>query len=533
MRKRVGGYVRLSDEDRNKLNKTDESESIQNQKNMLIKYCEENDFELIDIYCDEDYSGAGTYRPDFERLINDCENGKLDIVLCKSQSRFSRDMEVIERYLHNRFMEWNIRFIGIVDNVDTDNKGNKKSRQINGLVNEWYLEDLSENIKKTIRNKKESGQFTGSFAPFGYIRSPEDKHKLIIDEVASEVVKTIFDLYKSGKGYMAIVKYLNEKEIPSPYDYKRQNGSNFKMNRVVGTPRWHTDTIAKILKDETYIGNLVQGKTRHISYKNKKSVRVPKEEWIIVKDTHEPIIDIDTWLIVGARFLGREKPQNSGEIHMFSQKVYCDICGKIFQRNTGRTKTRKLYYLECKSRKQAHIDCDNKKSMRLDSLEELVKNEINNQLELYYNQDTLDNLNAKQNNINMSETYNSKIDTLKNEKNSLEINLEKKNEYYQKLYEDKIDNVISENEFKTLRERYNVDIDKINTRIKCINEEIHLLEQKIMNVENKVNIFEKYKHIEELNKVIIDEFVDVIKIGKYNEETNEREIIIEWDFLKV
>ena len=533
MRKRVGGYVRLSDEDRNKLNKTDESESIQNQKNMLIKYSEENNFELIDIYCDEDYSGVGTYRPDFERLINDCENGKIDIVLCKSQSRFSRDMEVIERYFHNKFMEWNIRFIGIVDNVDTDNKGNKKSRQINGLVNEWYLEDLSENIKKTIRNKKERGEFTGSFAPYGYIRNPQDKHKLIVDTVTSEVVKTIFDLYKNGKGYMAIVKYLNEREIPSPYEYKKQSGSKFKVPNCKGKSHWHTDTIAKILRDETYIGNLVQGKTRHISYKNKKSIRVPKSEWIIVKNTHEPIIDIGAWLIVKARFQGREKPQSSGEIHMFSRKVYCDVCKKIFQRNVGYTKAKKLYYLECKSRKQAHIDCDNKKSIRLDKLEELVKNEINNQLKLYYNPDTLDNLNAKQNNINMSETYNSKIDTFKNEKNSLEINLEKKNEYYQKLYEDKIDNIISENEFKTLRERYNVDIDKINTRIKCINEEIYLLEQKIMNVESKVNIFVKYKHIEELNKVIIDEFIDVIKIGKYNEETNEREIIIEWDFLKV
>ena len=533
MRKRVGGYVRLSDEDRDKKNKTDESESIQNQKQMLIKYCEEKEWELVDIYCDEDYSGAGTYRPDFERLIQDCEKRKIDIVLCKSQSRFSRDMEIIEKYLHNKFLEWNIRFIGIVDNADTDNKGNKKSRQINGLTNEWYLEDLSDNIKKTIRSKKERGEFTGSFAPYGYKRSKKNKHKLIIDKVASEVIKEIFDLYKSGKGYLKIIQHLNAKQIPSPYEYKKQCGSKFKNPNCKVKSHWHTDTIAKILKNETYIGNLVQGKTRHISYKNKKSVAVPKDEWIVVKNTHEAIIDIETWNIVQMRFLGREKPQKSGEIHMLSRKVYCEICGKIFQRNVAYSSKGKIYYLECKSRKQAHIDCDNKKSLRIDQLEELIKNGINNQLELYYNQDTLDNLNAKQNNIDIRVTYNSKIDTLNEEKKNLENNIEKKNEYYQQLYEDKIEKVISESEFQTLRERYNVDIEKNSSRIKLIKEEIELLEQKLMNVESKVNIFEKYRHIDELNKVIIDEFIDTIKIGKYDEETNEREISIEWDFLKV
>lgn len=532
MIKRVGGYVRLSDEDRNKINKTDESESIQNQKNMLIAYCEARNWELVDIYCDEDYSGAGTYRPDFERLIKDCENGLIDIVLCKSQSRFSRDMEVIEKYIHNKFLEWKIRFVGIVDNADTDNKGNKKARQINGLINEWYLDDLSENIRKTIKTKKERGEFTGSFAPYGYIRSPEDKHKLIIDKVASEVVKQIFDLYKQGKGYGAIVKYLNEKEIPSPYEYKKQNGSKFQVPTCKGKPLWYTDTIAKILKDETYIGNLVQGKTRHISYKNKKSVPVPKDEWIIVKNTHEPIIDMETWITVKSRFLGREIPQRSGDIHMFSRKVYCDVCGKVFIRNVGHTKAGKIYYLECKSRRQ-HVYCDSQKAIRVDALEKLVLDEINNQLKLYYNQVTLDNLNAKQKSINMSATYNKRIDTLKNEKNTLELNLEKKNEYYQQIYEDKIDKVISESEFKTLRQRYNVDIEKINTRIECIDEELKILEQKLTTVESKGNIFEKYKRIDELNKVIIDEFIDVIKIGKINEFTNERDITIEWDFLKI
>ena len=214
---RVGIYERLSDEDKDKVNKEDVSESIKNQKNLLISEIEKRpDFVLVDEYSDEDLSGAGTYRPEFERLIRDCENGKIDVVLCKSQSRFSRDMEIVERYINNKFKEWNIRFISLVDNIDTDNKSNKKSIQILGLTNEWYLEDLSDNIKRTIRNKKESGQFTGSFAPYGYLRSEEDKHKLVIDPVASIIVKKIFEMAANGVGLSDITSYLNDNNIKTP-----------------------------------------------------------------------------------------------------------------------------------------------------------------------------------------------------------------------------------------------------------------------------------------------------------------------------
>lgn len=196
---KVAIYLRLSDEDKNKINKLDDSESIKNQRNLLLEEINKHpNYILIGEYCDEDLSGAGTYRPEFERLINDCKKGKIDIVLCKSQSRFSRDMEIIEKYLHNKFIEWNIRFVSLVDHVDTEDKGNKKSRQINGLVNEWYLEDLSENIRKTFDSKRRQGLHVGSFVCYGYKRNPENKNKLIIDEEAAEVVKLIFNLYEQG-----------------------------------------------------------------------------------------------------------------------------------------------------------------------------------------------------------------------------------------------------------------------------------------------------------------------------------------------
>ena len=162
---KVGIYLRLSNEDKNK----DESESIKNQRKILLDYIEKNkDFIYIDEYCDENYSGAGTYRPEFERLIKDCELKKIDIVLCKSQSRFSRDLEIIEKYLNNKFKEWNTRFISLTDNIDTENYGNKKSRQINGLVNEWFLEDTSNNIRSALKAKMKSGEYISPFTVYGY-----------------------------------------------------------------------------------------------------------------------------------------------------------------------------------------------------------------------------------------------------------------------------------------------------------------------------------------------------------------------------
>ena len=329
--KKVGIYCRLSEEDRDKIDINNDSESIQNQKNMLIKYSIDNDWEIVDIYCDEDFSGAGMHRPDFERLIKDCENGKINIVLCKTQSRFSRDMEVIEKYLHNKFLEWKVRFISIVDNADTDDKGNKKSRQINGLINEWYLEDLSENIRKTLKTKRDNGQFVASFAVYGYKKNPEDKHKLIVDDVAAKVVQTIFRLSKEGNGYSKIVKYLNAQGIPNPAEYKKQNGSNWHSSSKKTT--WGIDTIYKILKDQTYTGVLVQGKLQNISYKNKKKMPVPREKWSITPNAHEAIIDIDTWQAVQDRLKERHRVEKrSGELQLFSKKFIVENVGLFFRK---------------------------------------------------------------------------------------------------------------------------------------------------------------------------------------------------------
>lgn len=228
--RRVVLYLRLSKEDIEKPTKEAISESIKNQELMLCEEVKKHpNWRIVGVYCDEDFSGAGTYRPDFEKMIKLCENGEVDIVLCKSQSRFSRDMEIVEKYLHNKFTEWNVRFVSIVDNADTANKGNKKARQINALVNEWFLEDLSDNIKATFRTKWENGECTSSFAKYGFIKDPKNKNHLLIDPIASEIKKQIGNMILIGYGQDKIANILEEKKIPSPYEYKAMNGCKLKL----------------------------------------------------------------------------------------------------------------------------------------------------------------------------------------------------------------------------------------------------------------------------------------------------------------
>ena len=531
MIEKVGVYCRLSDEDRDKINKTDDSDSIVNQRSMCLKYADQNGWNVVDIYSDDDFSGAGTFRPDFERLIKDCESGKINLVLCKSQSRFSRDMGVIEYYLHNKFLEWGVRFVSIVDNADTSIEANKKSRQINGLINEWYLDDLSQNIKKSLRNKREDGLFMGSFAPYGYDRSEEDYHKLVIDPVAAEVVKKIFKMYADGYGYHRICEYLNNNNILPRSVYKKQKGSKFVCSNCdLETVRWNPDTIAQILRNEVYIGNLVQGKTTYVSYKNHKKKSVSASEWCRTPNTHEPIIDMETWNKVQSILGTHYKVTKTGQINYFTKKVYCSCCGKAFMRNVYNVKSEKTgqrAYMQCKGNKKFHI-CDNNKSIRMDKLEEILLNAINDLLDNYYDRNDLKKLyeiRQEQDTDN-----NNSINALVKEKEDLNKKINNNKTYYRNLFEEKVKGVISEDMFQMMSKDYFNEIENMMKRIEIIDKQIDELKVDKKEKKQADDILKKYKHIKKLNKVILDEFIDKVYIGELDKETNTRNIEIEWNF---
>jgi len=339
---RVAIYCRLSKED----DKQGESESIQNQKSMLLSHALKQEWEVVGIYADDDFSGTDNERPEWLKMLAECENGNIDIVLCKTQSRFSRDMGVIEKYIHGKFVEWRIRFVSIVDNADSSNKGNKKARQIMALTNEWYVEEISDNIRAVFKDKMSKGEYIAPFAPYGYKKDEEVKNHLVIDDNTAPVVRQIYAWYLGGYGAQKITKMLNEREIPNPRKYQEAQGNRKTcMYNDNDMALWNNYTVRDILHNQTYCGDTVQHRTEKISYKTSKNRRLPYSEWIIAKDTHVPIITRETYNRVQAIFSTHKRTDKTGQVHILAGKCFCYYCGALLQRNNSKGKNE---YLRCR-----------------------------------------------------------------------------------------------------------------------------------------------------------------------------------------
>jgi DNA invertase Pin-like site-specific DNA recombinase len=524
---KVAIYCRLSDEDRDKRNKTDESESIQNQKSMLVTYAVERGWDLYKIYCDEDYSGVDKKRPEWNELITDAESRKFNIVLCKTQSRFSRDMEMVEKYIHGKFYEWGIRFVSIVDHADTSVDGNKKARQINGLINEWYLEDLSDNIRRTLNHKKQNGEWTGSFAPYGYMRDPNNKNSMVIDEEAAEVVRKIFNMFLSGMGYHLIAKELNRHGILNPTSYKREKGSNYgnrsKSNQTLRATGniWTDNTIYHLLRREEYIGVLCQNKTENISYKNQKRKINPKDKWTRTLNAHEPIIDIEMWERTQTKLAIRAYPsKGSGEKHIFSGKVFCGVCKNTLSKRDAPKDKYDFKYLKCRTYNNSPETCNNAKSIRFDLLEEIIVTQINEKLTEYYNPEKI---------VVEADTEQKVFDKLLKEKESLTSQIEKKNGIIKSLYFDKVERIISSEQFVEFNKTVQDSIDNLNKRIAEIDNRIELKAQNAEKSNNRELLLNKYSQISKLTHRIVDDFIEAVFIGKDIDKETPRKIQIIWN----
>ena len=362
-------YCRLSREDEEK---TIESESIQNQKSLLIQYVKEQQWEVYRVYSDEDYSGIDRSRPAFLQMIRDAKKGAFDAILCKTQSRFTRDMELVERYIHGLFPLWGIRFLAVADHIDTSLQGNKKARQINGLINEWYLEDLSENIRMVLNHKRHLGQHIGGFPLFGYQKDPNEKGRLIVDPIAASIVQEIFRLACEGHSMNRIADVLNQKNIPNPTAYKKEQGLRYINGSQTGAQSlWSRSSVRYILQNEMYLGTMVQGTRRKASYKSNKLLNIPKNEWIRVEGTHEAIISPECFSAVQSLHSMKRKSDGDGNMYPLSGLVKCHGCGQSMQKNSYIYRGVRQNYLRCPNRGDLCAS-----TVRLDDLHALVEEKI-------------------------------------------------------------------------------------------------------------------------------------------------------------
>lgn len=517
---RVAIYCRLSDEDMDKINCLEESESIQNQKNLLTRYSIEKGWEIYKIYCDENYSGLDKDRPDFNRMICDAEAGRFSIILCKHQSRFTRDMELVEKYLHNKFIEWGIRFVTVVDGVDTADKNNKKSRQIGGLVNEWYSEDTSESIKTVVHLKQMQGKFIGPFASYGYTKNPYDKNSLIIDEEAAEIVKKIYRMYLSGNGVKHIADILNQECVPNPTMYKKLKGLKFVNSSAKDNNSYWTDmTVRRILKNEMYIGNMVQHITQKISYKHKKRICLPKRDWIIISNTHQAIIDKSEFEKVQSLFQRRTRSTTSGKVHLFAGKVRCFDCGSMMKKTSNNEKQ----YLYCGAcRKSMKYKQCTRHSIRLDDLEMVVEGRIR----YYILSIDEDSIVAKI----MQQNYADKKNKLFKQRLILLNEIQNRETALKNLYLDKVTCLISESQFIRYNTSFKDEIEQKSKRLSDIEKEINKVNVESNSLEYHKKLVKKYKSFEKINRGMINEMIDYIEIGEKDKNTLEQVIIIHWLF---
>ena len=365
----VAVYLRLSKED----NESIESNSIVNQRELVEQYISsKSDLELVDYYIDDGYSGTNFNRPGFERLLQDMKNKKIKCIIVKDLSRFARNHIEADMYFENIFPVLNIRFISVIENIDSFENPDSMDNLIvpfKNLLNDAYAKDISKKVKSALTAKRLNGEFIGTSATYGYIKNPKDKHKLIIDEEASKHVVQIFNGIIEGKTVSEIANELNKNNILTPAAYKRKNEP--ESNNIETDKRWNAKMINKMLKDRIYVGDLIQGKKKVENYRSHKLITTKKDEWIIIQNNHEPIISKDKFDKVQEIIEKNKCARSNEEKDLFYRFLKCSDCGESF--TLRRVKNYEYYHCTSYVRNGS---CTSH-SIRKDKLVELVIEEIN------------------------------------------------------------------------------------------------------------------------------------------------------------
>lgn len=503
-------YLRLSKEDIDKVNKGDDSSSIKSQRLLLTDYALSRGFKIKKVYSDDDESGLYDDRPQFEEMMMDAKLGEFDIIIAKSQSRFSRNMEHIEKYLHHDLPNLGIRFIGVVDGVDTADSGNKKSRQINGLVNEWFSEDLSKNIRSAFKAKMRDGQFLGSSCPYGYKKDPENHNHLIIDEYAANVVRRIFQLYLEGYGKNKIGAILCSERILIPTLYKRNIlGENYFNAQAIETTKfWSYQTIHTILNNEVYIGHLIQNKVNTLSYKDKKRKMLPKEQWITVKNTHEPIISEETFEMVQKLQKTRTRSVEATESNgIFSGLIFCADCKHAMARKYARHGEKEFIGYMCKTYKIQGKEFCESHSIKIEELENAVLFSIKNEAKMILKEDDIDELRK-------TEVYNESKIGYELQLENINKQLEKIERYKKKTYDNFMEDLISKEDYKKYISTYNKEAEELKKQQNIITEKTDLQKELDNQYDEWVNAFSNYIDIDELTRDIVIELIDKIEVNQ-------------------
>lgn len=505
---RLGAYIRLSKEDLKKVKDgKDDSNSVKNQRDLLgdFYFKHQDEFESIAEYVDDGHTGTDANREDFQRLLADVMSGKINCVIVKDLSRFARNYSDAGSLIDNLFVQMGVRFISLAENVDSYRDPDSVSSiivPITNVMNDQYCYQTSKKIRQVFDYKRRNGQYIGSFAPYGYVKDPKDKHQLIVDPEAAEIVKLIYDLCLQGMARRSIVYHLNDHGIPSPATYRKEKG--LPVNSPSDTPLWGDKAVTLILTNPIYTGDLVQGRRRVKSYKVHQIEAVPREEWVEVAGTHEAIIDYETFDKVQALLQRDTRTSPKGrEVHLFSGFLKCADCGRAITRCVG--KNNNVYY-SCSTYKNRSRTACTMHSIKHERLEAAVLFAVQHQVHLAVSySEIVTQINSAP--IKKSQSY--RLDDLIAAK---ERELTKITRYKQSLYQDWKDGEITQQEYRDMKADYERQTSDISAVLTRLNAERAELANGVDNEHPALVAFMKYQNIEALNREILVELVDYIKV---------------------
>lgn len=519
----AGVYIRLSAEDRND---KAESNSITNQRELLNDFLQyDTDIQVYDYYVDDGYSGTNSNRPNFQRLLNDMKDEKINVIIVKDLSRLGRNFVEVGNYIEQIFPIFNIRFISVSDNIDSYLKPDSIKNlnvALKSLMNEEYSRDLSKKIRSAFETKRKNGEFIGSIAPYGYVKDKQKLNHLVINPEPANIVKQIFNWAKDGKSAKAIAKMLNQQKIINPTGYKRKV-QKIKCGHILKEDTkeeikytWEMSSITQILTNQIYCGDMIQGKSTNESYKNHKKIYKPKEEWTIVENTHKAIIDRATFdevqEILESR--KRQKTENrKGTKSIFAGHLRCADCKMAMLKGTYvyKEKPKKNYYHCSTHANRSDILCT-KHYIKEETLRETVLETIRFQVKLSIE---IDNTIKEIRKIKFS---NGEKENIQKQIDIAEREILKQKVLKRSVYEDwKLGNV-TEKDYQKYIQSYNNKVIEKTELLKNLKEQIKEITEKTAN-NDWIENFKKYQKIKGLTPEIIDSLIDTIYVHEDNKIT--------------
>lgn len=505
----IAVYVRLSKEDGDKL----ESDSIQNQRRIIEQHLEYlkgqgDQIASVEAYSDDGYPGGSFDRPEYKRMMRDIEAGNVNCVIFKDNSRLGRNYPELGRLMEEYFPQKGVRVISVLNHIDSLKDPHGYCSAIvsfSNIMNDDYIRQLSIKIKSTFAMKRARGEFLGNYAPYGYMKSPEDRHKLIIDPEAAEVVRMIFQWYAGGVSASRIVKQLNALQIMPPSVYKASRGcKGFTQHSGGGVKRgaWALTTVNSILKDEVYIGNLVQGKRKSVSYRTKKLAPVDESEWVVIEGTHEAIIPDEIFTIVHGRFARRTRAApNRQASYLLSGFVRCARCGGRMNRNVSHGVAR----FRCMTRVYSPGDCQCP-SVREEALEAAVLNAVQEQIhKLVDAKAVMDAAGKSRPDTSSTNEYLLAIRRAEQEKQRLE-------EAKFRLYDNLEQGIIDQDEYTRFKTKYSDGIAEQESRIEGLRSGMANLKEARRRDDEFVSYFEEYGSIHVIDRDVLERLLDHISV---------------------